>query len=171
MVTTQQLQDLGASKALALLFTHPINDTLAKCEINTPLRIQHFLAQLFHESGRLFYVKELANGQAYEGRVDLGNTHPGDGVKFKGRGLIQITGRSNYTTLGQYLGLDLISHPELLEDPENAALSAGWFWTTRKLNLIADKDDVVVITKRVNGALNGIEDRRALLTKAKTIFK
>ncbi|NCC41627.1 MAG: hypothetical protein EOM21_19850, partial [Gammaproteobacteria bacterium] len=103
--------------------------TLGKYAISTPLRIAHFLGQTGHESGKGKYTEELASGRAYEGRRDLGNTQRGDGVKFKGRGLIQVTGRYNVTRYARYLGrLDLIADPEPLALPEYACDSAGWYW-------------------------------------------
>jgi putative chitinase len=118
-----------------------------------------FLAQLLHESGEFRYVKELASGQAYEGRKDLGNVYEGDGVRFKGRGLIQITGRSNYTRLGKDMCNDpdkFINNPELLEVPEYAAKSACWFWYSRGLNGVKDFKK---ITRLINGGYNGLEQR------------
>ena len=102
----------------------------------------------------------------YEGRADLGNTQPGDGSKFRGRGLIQITGRSNYKTCGEALGLDLITQPELLEKPQHACMSAVWFWATRGLNTLADEGKFDTITSRINGGLNGLADRQALYARA-----
>jgi len=96
-----------------------------------------FFAQIGHESAHLKYSKEIASGAAYEGRKDLGNIYPGDGVKFKGRGLIQITGRTNYTAAAKALGLDLINRPELLEQPEWAVKSACWWWANKGLNELA----------------------------------
>ncbi|MFO1351897.1 MAG: glycoside hydrolase family 19 protein [Gammaproteobacteria bacterium] len=133
----------------------PINAALAEFEINTSLRMAAFLAQIAHESGELRYVREIASGKAYEGRDDLGNTQPGDGVRFKGRGLLQITGRSNYAECGNALGLDLLAHPELLEEPFNAARSAGWFWRRHHLNGLADAGDFAKITRKINGGLRG----------------
>lgn len=130
-----------------------------KYEINTPVRQAAFLAQLAHESGSLKYVRELASGEAYEGRKDLGNNQAGDGVRFKGRGLIQITGRSNYEALSVALNFDFIKEPEKLELPGAAALSAGWFWNKNKLNIIADSGDFKKLTKRINGGFNGLKDR------------
>ncbi len=102
----------------------------------------------------------------YEGRADLGNTQPGDGSKFRGRGLIQITGRANYAACGEALGLDLINQPTLLELPQHAAMSAAWFWSMKDLNTLADKGDFVKITRRINGGLNGQADRQGLYDKA-----
>ena len=143
-----------------------LNELMPKYGINTSLRQRHFLAQLLHESGSLRYVKELASGQAYEGRKDLGNTVTGDGVKFKGRGLIQITGRANYTKVSQALfGNDrLLITPELLENPRWAVESACWFWKANSLNALADKDDIMTITKRINGGYNGLDERKKYYT-------
>lgn len=126
-----------------------------------------FLAQIAHESGELRYVREIASGAAYEGRADLGNTEPGDGPKFRGRGLIQITGRDNYRRCGAALGLDLIAQPELLEEPRWAALSAGWFWSANGLTALAEGPDALErCTKRINGGLNGLTSRRAYYERA-----
>lgn len=163
-------------------FLDHINATCEKFEINTPIRQLCFLAQVGHESGGLFFTEELASGDAYEGRKDLGNTQPGDGRRFKGRGLIQITGRANYKSIGDFLGVDFISNPVLLgaknikectdDQLKYAALSAGWFWNSRKLNDFADKIDIrhpieegtnldnyKEITRRINGGFNGLPDR------------
>lgn len=106
-------------------FYQPLVDTMERFQINTPKRQAAFIAQLAHESGSLKYVRELASGKAYEGRKDLGNTQPGDGVKFKGRGLIQLTGRANYQKASDYFNEDFINHPELIETPKYATLVAG----------------------------------------------
>ena len=144
-----------------------LEDIYKNTDINTVLRFGAFLAQIGHESGQLRYVKELASGQAYEGRKDLGNTEKGDGVKYKGRGLIQITGRSNYSNLSKDLGVDFISNPELLELPEYAVKSAVWFWNKRRLNTFADIPDFEKITRIINGGLNGYKDRLDLYERAK----
>lgn len=133
--------------------------------INNRRRIAAFLAQIGHESGSLVYSKELGGPKyfaKYEGRKDLGNTQPGDGVKFAGRGLIQVTGRHNYAKASQALFGDdrLLDTPELLEKPEWAAKSAVWYWTTRNLNALADADRFTDITKAINGGTNGLEDRK-----------
>ena len=136
--------------------------------ITTPLRQAHFIAQLAHESGAFRYAEELASGDAYEGRADLGNTQPGDGRRFKGRGLIQLTGRANYTAYGRAIGRDLAADPApVATDPALAVDAACWFWETRGLNAMADADDVERATRRINGGLNGLADRQAYLRRAK----
>lgn len=125
----------------AELYLEHLNSAINEFEIDTPQRQAAFLAQIAHESGSLRYVKEIASGDAYEGRKDLGNVFPGDGVRFKGRGLIQITGRANYEAVTQALGADVLSNPELLETPELACRSAAWFWKTNGLNEVADTEN------------------------------
>jgi len=143
---------------------------LNKYEINTPLRIAHFMAQTHHESGGFKYAKEIGNDayfKKYEGRKDLGNINEGDGLRFKGRGYIQVTGRANYAALSKDTKIDFLNNPELLEQEANAMISAVWFWNKKKLNILADKDDCKAITKRINGGYNGLADRERLLIKYK----
>ena len=140
--------------------------------IDTPTRMAAFLAQIGHESGRLAYVREIWGPtpaqQRYEGRADLGNTRPGDGRRYMGRGLIQTTGRANYAATRDGLAAyvpnvpDFEAVPSLLERPDLAALSAAWYWSRRKLNALADAGDFVAITRRINGGTNGLQDRQAL---------
>jgi len=157
-----------ATQANVDKFGPHVEEALEMFEVNTPARQAAFLAQLAHESGQFRYVRELADGKAYEGRKDLGNTQPGDGPKFKGRGLIQITGRNNYKLLGDYLGVDLISNPAVLEQPDYAVKSAGWFWHVYKnLNPLADAGDFRLITKKINGGYNGYDDRLKFWERAK----
>lgn len=163
-------QILPYAGARADVFAEPITDAMAEFDINTPARQAAFVAQVGHESGQLRYVEELASGQAYEGRLDLGNTQPGDGVRYKGRGLIQITGRSNYVACMLALDVDCVLHPELLCEPINAARSAAWFWKSHGLNELADQGDQVKVTKRINGGINGLADRLALFEKAKEVL-
>jgi putative chitinase len=170
MTLDQLIQIMPYARARAPLFIDGINTAMDEFEINTPARQASFLAQIGHESGQLRYVQELASGAAYEGRADLGNTRPGDGVRYKGRGLIQITGRANYAACGAALGLDLISHPELLEQPVNACRSAGWFWDVKKLNVWADLGDQEKVTRRINGGINGLADRLALFDVAQQVL-
>ncbi len=142
-------------------------------DIGSPLRQAHFLAQIGHESGCLRFRAELASGEAYEGRQDLGNLSPGDGRKYKGRGLIQLTGRTNYAEYGRAIGreAELLANPSLIEsDAALCADVAGWFWARRNLNELADKDDLNAITRRINGGLNGIDERRGLLFRAKALL-
>jgi len=128
--------------------------------INTKDREIFFIANILVESGRFFYTKELASGKAYEGRKDLGNTTPGDGVKYKGRGLIQITGKSNYIQLSKDFNIDLVNNPALLEQPDLATRSACWFWNSKKLNRITDAGNFTLVCKRINGGTNGLKDRQ-----------
>ena len=170
-ITFDQLKSImkGAKDSDIETFLEPIKKVMDKYEINTPLRIAHFLAQVGHESGSLRYKQEIASGAAYEGRRDLGNTMPGDGRKFKGHGLIQITGRANHKSYADYVGdPDLVEHPERMgTEPEHSAGAAGWYWMTRKLNPYADNDDILTITKRINGGINGLADRKDYLARAK----
>lgn len=159
-----------ASRARLLKFIEPLNEAMEEFSINTLLRQAAFIAQVAHESGSFFYMRELASGKAYEGRADLGNIEPGDGEKFKGRGLIQITGRANYQECGDALGVNLLLNPDLLEEPELACRSAGWFWATRNLNQLADGGDMKHITRRINGGLNGYNDRLAYYDRAMKVL-
>lgn len=161
----------------APLFVQPLQLALDYFGISkNPLRVAHFLAQVAHESGELRYLREIwgptPTQEGYEGRADLGNTEAGDGVRFKGRGLIQVTGRSNYQAASRDLYRDdrLLTNPEILETRAGACLSAGWFWASRGLNSLADLDDVVRITHKVNGGANGLVHRRAYLATAKGVL-
>lgn len=116
------------------------------------------LAQLGHESGSFVFRQELASGAAYEGRKDLGNTEPGDGPRYKGRGWIQITGRANYTAAGEALDLPLVDEPHRAAEPETAWRIAAWFW---RMHGLANIDDVERVTRRINGGTNGLADRQA----------
>jgi putative chitinase len=154
-------------------------------KINTRLRIAHFLAQLLHESNGFRAVREYATGAAYEGRKDLGNTQPGDGVRFRGRGLIQLTGRSNYQAFADRFKLDVISQPELLEQPRWGAVTALYYWNSRSLNkkvdarylppekaegMSQDEQRLRAITRIVNGGYNGLDDRRKYLNRCYDAF-
>lgn len=154
------------------VFLNSLNSAMAEFGIDTPIRQAAFIAQIAHESGSLRYVREIASGKAYEGRADLGNTQPGDGVKFKGRGLLQITGRANYAACSSdlYDGPDfLIQHPEVLETVSGACRSAAWFWKKHNLNKWADAKDIDGVSDMVNrgrktqpyGDANGFKERFA----------
>lgn len=104
--------------------------------------------------------------KVYGHRADLGNTEDGDGFRFHGRGCIQLTGRSLYANCGSNIGVDLIGNPDWLLNPQYAALSAGWFWNKKGLNALADAKDYETMTKRINGGLNGLEDRKLHIAKA-----
>lgn len=172
MISKEQLHSIMVNATAENLekFAQPLSETMEKYNINSPQRMSCFLAQLAHESGCLRYVKELADGKAYEGRKDLGNIESGDGPRFKGRGLIQITGRLNYSTLSKEFGQDFVAHPELLEGPVWATMSAGWFWNAHQLNVPADVMDFLRITRRINGGTNGMEDRLKYFALAKKTF-
>ncbi len=163
MAIMPQAKDYNVDK-----FWQPLNDAMEEFSIDTPARQAAFLAQIAHESGQLRYVREIASGAAYEGRADLGNTEPGDGILFKGRGLIQITGRANYAACGAALGCDLIGNPAILEQPELASRSAAWFWSTHGLNQLADAGNFERITRKINGGINGLADREQFWERAKT---
>ncbi|HET6421539.1 MAG TPA: glycoside hydrolase family 19 protein [Geobacteraceae bacterium] len=161
---------INADDSLITRYCDAFAGKMVAYSINTPLRMAHFLAQVGHESGELRYCEEIASGDAYEGRKDLGNTQPGDGRRFKGRGLIQLTGRANYIAYGKARGIDYTTDQGaklLADDPETAVDVACWFWTTHNLNAFADKDDIITITKRINGGLNGLDNRKANLERTK----
>ena len=195
MISNEQLTQLGLDNK----WLDALNETFEKYEINTPQRQACFLGQTMHESGNFKAVKENLNYSAkalmatwpsrfpnidvamqyerqpekiaskvYAGR--MGNTEDGDGQKFIGRGLIQCTGKENYTHCGEALNIDLIENPQLLEEPRYAMLSAGWYWNKRGLNALADAMDQETITKRINGGLLGLDDRKAKTAKALQIL-
>lgn len=158
------------AKAKAVIYAPLLEAAMHEFDINTPARQASFLSQVGHESGQLRYVRELASGAAYEGRKDLGNNQPGDGERYRGRGLIQITGRDNYIAAMMALNIDVVEHPELLETPILACRSAAWFWKSHGLNELADAGDQVKVTRRINGGTNGLADRLALYEVAKRVL-
>lgn len=171
-VTPEQLRricpTLSTSKANEV--APNLNRAMAEAGINTPRRQAAFIAQLAHESGEFKYREEIASGAAYEGRRDLGNVYPGDGVRFKGRGYIQLTGRSNYTAAGKALGLDLVNNPGLAATPENAGRIAAWFWNSRGLSTLADQGNFDEITRRINGGYNGKSSRDRYYRQALSVL-
>ena len=191
-LTLQQLITIMPNaRSKAGIFLPALNAAMAEFGINTPARQASFLAQLAHESGQLVYVRELwgptpsqlryerdataawpprARTDRNQLPFDLGNSQAGDGSRFRGRGLIQITGRTNYTACGNALGLDLLAQPALLEQTVNACRSAGWFWQSRGLNALADAGDQVAVTRRVNGGTNGLAERLAYFKVAQKVL-
>lgn len=169
----------GAPVSRATKWLSAITNACTEFDINTPLRAAAFLAQIGCESEHLEYVKEIWGPTPAQLRYEppsteareLGNTEPGDGKKFCGRGLIELTGRANYLRVGTALKLDLINHPELLELPVNAARSAGLFWQEKNLNIMADAGEITLISRRVNGGSNGLALRLALYGAAKRALK
>lgn len=142
--------------------------TLDSYNINTRLRIAHFLGQTCEELAGYRTTEEFASGKEYNGRADLGNTQPGDGPRFKGRGLLQITGRANYGTYGKALGFDLVNNPTLAAQPALSLKIACEYWKDRNINADCDRDDAQAVTRKVNGGLNGLSERIAFTQKAKT---
>ena len=204
MLTVDQLYKINGNmcKDKCEYYIDALNSLLPKYDINTPLRISHFLAQILHESCHLKHNKENLNYSAcalrsvfckyfktdeeanayarqperianrvYANRMGNGNEASGDGWKYAGKGLIQLTGKANYAECSTSLGLDLISCPEaIITSPDVCVETACWFWNKHNLNLLADKDDITAITKKINGGLNGIDDRKKLLASAKSIL-
>ncbi|MBK3509391.1 glycoside hydrolase family 19 protein [Pseudomonas sp. MF6747] len=177
---SQLVQILPGARPVAGLFLSALNTAMSRFQIGQPKRIAAFLAQVGHESGELRYVRELGSDQ-YLSKYDtgilaarLGNTPEadGDGQKYRGRGLIQITGRRNYLACSQALFGDdrLLGQPQLLEQPQWACESAAWFWQSNGLNELADKDQFTTITRRINGGLNGLEDRLQVWARAKAVL-
>lgn len=186
-LTSQQLKEIcpNISKKNLEIYLPLLNEAFERYNIDTIERVACFLAQIIHESVSFNFTKEIASGKAYEGRLDLGNINKGDGVKFKGRGLIQTTGRSNYRAVSLFLfgDLRLLDNPEILEEPKYALESACYYWKSKDLNFICDKaDDWVVLhknktrnkfellTMKINGGLNGYKDRLHHYNLAKSVL-
>lgn len=144
-----------------------------KFEITTHRRVAAFLAQAAHETAGFRTLREFGGTnyfRRYDGRTDLGNVHPGDGAKFCGRGIFQVTGRANYNIAGIEMGLPLLEQPELLEQPYNAVWSACLYWKRKDLTHLADKGDIWRMTRKINGGLNGLEEREEYYKAALGIF-
>ncbi|HEV7681622.1 MAG TPA: peptidoglycan-binding protein [Pyrinomonadaceae bacterium] len=172
MVTDDELRQImpncaAAKRADYLPF---IQQAMAEFGITSYLRETAFLAQLAHESGELRYMEEIASGAAYEGRANLGNTQPGDGKRFKGRGPIQLTGRANYKRYGDLLGLDLVNNPTIAATKEVGFRIAGQYWKLNGLNELADQQQFKAITKKINGGYNGLDDRIKYYERAKKVL-
>jgi len=160
-VTDERAQSLARDLGQAM---HEFN-------IDTPVRAAAFIAQVAHESGEFRFREEIASGSAYEGRRDLGNTQPGDGVRFKGRTFIQVTGRANYAAISKALDHDFIAHPAELAEQTWAARGAAWWWSTHGLNAIADRGNFDAVTQRINGGQNGAADRRKYHARANAVAR
>ena len=187
MITAEQLRRI-MPRVDAGRWLDPLINTLFEFDILTPKRQAAFLAQFAHESNEFNWLEERGTGEQYEGRVDLGNIHAGDGVKYKGHGIPQVTGRTNHLNCGKALGLDLVAMPELLLKPEYAMRAAGWFWTVGAgmnlgraakaagipagvdLNDLADAEAFEKITLAINGGLNGQTERLAYWARAKSVL-
>lgn len=161
----------GARLDRAQRFAVPLSAAMAEFEINTPSRQAAFLANVGHESGGLHWLVEIWGPtiaqQRYEGRRDLGNVQIGDGFKFRGRGLLQTTGRANYAVVSGHLGVDYLSDPDRLADPVDASRSAGFFWQSHNLNKFIDGGDFLSVVKTINGGYNGLSERQILWASAK----
>ncbi len=153
-------------KQIAALMPH----YAIKYEIDNPLRFAHFMAQLAHESDRFKTTVEYADGKAYNGRKDLGNVKFGDGPRYKGRGLIQLTGRANYREYGRKLGVDLEKEPQKAAEFPLALEIACLYWKERGLNAFADQNNIREITRRINGGFNGLADRQKLFARAQDLW-
>lgn len=161
----------GRAKAAIVEGIIENQNLIHEAEITSGNRLNMFLAQLAHESDGFITTREYASGAAYEGREDLGNVNEGDGRLFRGRGLIQLTGRANYESYNKELpeDIDILKEPQLVEAFPLALAVSVWFWTSRKLNEVADTGDFKRITKRINGGYNGFEDRLHYLRKTEDL--
>ncbi|CAN5916539.1 hypothetical protein BH11PSE8_BH11PSE8_24030 [soil metagenome] len=180
MLTEAQLSKVmpNLRQAKLALYLPSLNKTMQERSVNTLLRTAAFIAQLAHESGEFRFMEELWGPTPAQVRYEpmsdlaarLGNTQPGDGKRFKGRGPIQITGRFNYQKYGGLLGIDLCADPQLAATPEVAFATAGLFWEKNGLNLLADAEDFVAITRRINGGINGLADRQMYYARARAVL-
>ncbi len=159
----------GVPRQIAVVEAPRAERAMRGFDITTQKRAEMFLAQVLHESGGLQFFEEIASGTAYEGRRDLGNVHPGDGRRYKGRGPIQLTGRSNYKWAATLLGLPLEKHPEMASQHTIGWRIAGLYWESHGLNQLADQGKFVEITRRINGGENGLASRRAYLAKLQRV--
>jgi predicted chitinase len=190
MITAEQIKLISPHVQKLDIYLDPLNEGMREFEINTANRVRAYTVNLLHESQSFLYMKEIGDGKQYEGRVDLGNDKPGDGVKYKGRGPIEITGKGMYRLCGLALGLDLITKPELLEDSANGFKASAWFWNYKGLNGVADhSEDWTIFIKnrqypngkmftkfewicyKINGGFNGYEQRLEFYNKALAAIK
>lgn len=173
IITPQQLKRIMPNAAIAKteLYAPLLTKHMAKWHIDTFEQATAYIANVGHESGELNYTEEIASGAAYEGRKDLGNTEPGDGKRYKGRGLIQLTGRTNYLLMGLMLDQDFINNPTLLQQPEFASESAAAFWWNTYLDKVATSASKFPnVVKRINGGTNGMAHRELLFKNARKVL-
>lgn len=198
MLTLEKLKTVCPNITQEILDS--INKTCEKYKINSKERYAHFVGQMAHESGGFFacsenlnysaegllkvfskyfnsgnvaaYAKkpELIASKVYASRMGNGDESSKDGWKYRGRGFIQITGKDNYTEFGKDQGQDFVSNPDLVSKAPYNVLSAGWFWNKAGCNYLADKLDIIGVTKKINGGTNGLDDRRALTNKLLSLF-
>lgn len=179
MITQQQFKEMtGATDARVKMYYLPLTSAMEKYGITTPLSICAFIANAVHETGAFKWMEEIASGDAYDTRTDLGNTKEvdGDGRKYKGRGIFQITGKTNYEKMGKELNYDFVKDPEALELPGAASMAACIYWNWRKLGPKAEKDDFLGVCIGINGKNrktglpNHWEERQALYYRAKRVM-
>ena len=180
MLTDMDLQQImpRLPQAKRQLYLPFLNRVMEDYEIDTPLRAAAFLAQIAHESAELRFMEEIWGPTAAQKKYEppsevatrLGNTQPGDGFRYRGRGPLQITGRSNYERYGDLLGVDLAGNPDLAATPQFAFSTTALFWKTNGLNELADVEDFITITKRINGGLNGLAERQKYYEIAKNVL-
>jgi len=186
LITSEQLLQIAGTNRIKNrieALTPGVNATFEKYQINSKLRMAHFLAQIMHESGGLKWLRELWGPTAQQKKYDppfslaktLGNLNRGDGFKYRGRGLIQLTGKHNYQKftddIGAEFAANFVSQPDLVETAPYAVLVAGWYWNSRNINKFADQDNLREVTRKINGGWNGIRDRRRYLKRAKLVLK
>ena len=159
------------------IYLAPLNAALVEFHLDEPKRCAAFLAQIGHESLGLSLWTELWGPtdaqKRYEGRADLGNVRPGDGYRFRGRCPVMLTGRANYASAGLFLGVPLTEQPDLANLPQHGFRIAGWFWRTRGLAVLSDRDTLAayrLMTQRLNGGMNGWADRFARWTRARNVL-
>lgn len=192
LITLEQLKQILPNAQLKDLQNSIVglNEAMVKFNINTKLRIAAFIANVGHENGNFLYKKEIWGPTKQQLRYErdfsqpwtkddlrnklafiLGNDQLGDGKKYMGRGDIQTTGKANYAQISKDLGIDFVNNPQWLETPKYKSLSAGWFWNSRGLNSLADKGEFIAIVEKINGGINGLEERLANYNRALTILK
>lgn len=173
LITKKQLASIWGSNenSISDAVINDLNSCLNLFKINTQSRMRHFISQISHESGAGKWMKELASGDAYEGRRDIGNTQPGDGKKYKGAGFIQLTGRANYASFSKYM-----NDPKIMNGVDYVALnypatSGGFWWYNNNMNALCDKNpSVEEVTRKVNGGYRGLEDRKKYYNRCLSVI-